>query len=64
MRNLVQQVNEESDKRQAKKLSNSLVNLTTENAVLKIENKGFKEALYYEKKRRKRGKQLFEEFRA
>ena len=45
------------------KLSNALCHITTENALLKAENKGFKTALYNEKKKRKRGKQLFEEFR-
>ena len=34
--------------------------ITTENALLKAENKGFKTALYHKKKKRKRGKQLFE----
>ena len=45
------------------KLSNTLINITTENTLLKVENKGFKTALYNEKKRRKRGKHLFQ-FRA
>ena len=47
-----------------KKLSNTLDYVTTENVLLKAENKGIKQALYNEKKRRKRGKALFEEFRA
>ena len=41
------------------KLSNTMINITTENAVLKAENQGFKNALYLEKKRRKRGKPVF-----
>ena len=45
------------------KLSNTLINITTENAILKAKNKGFKNALYNEKKRRKPGKHLFQ-FRA
>ena len=47
-----------------KKLANTLDHVTTENVLLKAENRGMKQALYNEKKRRRRGKALFEEFRA
>ena len=49
---------------QLRKLRGSLINITTENAILKAENSGFKQALFNEKKRRKRGKKVFKEFRA
>ena len=47
-----------------KKLSNTLDYVTTKNVLLKVENKGIKQALYNKKKRRKRSKALFKEFRA
>ena len=53
-----------SQQAKLQKLSNTLDYVTTENVLLKAENKGMREALHNEKKRRKRGKALFEEFRA
>ena len=53
-----------SQQAKLQKLSNTLDYVTTKNVLLKAENKGMREALYNEKKRRKRGKALFEEFRA
>ena len=64
MKDIVRNAVEQSDKRRAQKIASSIVDITTQNTLLKIENRGFKEALYHEQKRRKRGKQLFEEFRA
>lgn len=52
------------EQKEVRKLSNTITAITTENAILKIENKGFREALNLEKKKRKRGKGLFEELRA
>ena len=36
-----------------------MINITIENTILKAENKGFKNALYYKKKRRKYSKPVF-----
>lgn len=47
-----------------KKLTNTILHITTQNALLKAQNQGFRQALYNEKKRRKRGKHLFEDLRA
>ena len=57
-------VSEQADKKKLLTLSNTLIDITTQNALLKAENNNFKDALVHEKKRRKRGKQLFEELRA
>ncbi|KAK3614228.1 hypothetical protein LTR56_025212 [Elasticomyces elasticus] len=43
------------------KLTNTILSIITENAILKAQNSGLKEAIYNEKKRRKRGKQLAQE---
>ena len=64
IKEVVSEVYDESDKRKAQKLNNTFIHLTTENQLLKIQNQGFKDALYFEQKKRKRGKQLFEEVRA
>jgi hypothetical protein len=50
--------------KKVKKLQNTLSHLTTQNHILKAQNKGLKQAVYHEQKRRKRGKKLEEEFRA
>ena len=64
LKEVVSEVYDEHDQGKAQKLSNTLCNITTQNVILKAENQGYKEALYNEKKHRKRGKQLFEELRA
>ena len=51
------------NEKQVRKLKHSLINITTKNAILKAENKGFKHALINKKKRCKRSKKLFKEFR-
>jgi hypothetical protein len=54
----------EVDKMKSEKLQNTLQHLQAENELLRHENQGFKEALYKERKRRKRAKQPFEQLRA
>jgi hypothetical protein len=51
------------DKR-VQKLNNTILSLTTEIALLKSQNNGYKQAIFDEKKKRKRGRGLFEEVRA
>lgn len=55
---------DEQDKKNVKQLSDAFLTMSTENALLKAQNSGFKEALINERKRRKRGNGLFEELRA
>lgn len=50
--------------KEVQKLSNTIEAITTENHILKAENEQFKIALNLEKKKRKRGKGLFEELRS
>lgn len=50
--------------KKVQKLHNTILHLTTENALLRTQNDGFKQALFDEKKKRKRGRGLFEEVRA
>lgn len=63
MSEVVTEVHGIHDKK-VKKLNNTILNLTTEIALLKSQNNGYKQALLDEKKKRKRGKGLFEEVRA
>ena len=46
------------------KMNKTITTLTTQNILLKAENEGLRQTIYTEKKRRKRGKGLFEELRA
>lgn len=64
LRDIATELITETDKAKASKLSNTLLHITTENTLLKAENEGMKQALYQEKKKRKRGKHLFEELRS
>ena len=47
-----------------RKVKNTIDHLTTDNILLKKENKSLKKAQYHEKKKNKRGKHSMEEFRA
>ena len=58
------EVAQDLDNKMAQKISNTVSSLATQNQLLKAENQGFKRALLNKKKKRKRGKNLFEEFRA
>ena len=64
LRDVVAEELDEFQHSKVDKLSNTILAITTENAILKAENKGFQTALNLEKKKRKRGKGLFEELRA
>jgi hypothetical protein len=50
--------------KKVQKLNNTILSLTTEVSLLKSQNNGYKQALFDEKKKRKRGRGLFEEVRA
>ena len=52
------------NKKKLKKLNNTILHIQTENAILKAENYSYRQALFNKKKKRRRGKQLFEELRA
>ncbi|KAK1090862.1 hypothetical protein LTR48_007461, partial [Friedmanniomyces endolithicus] len=54
----------EEDSRKVAKFTNTIIAMTTENAILKAQKSGYVAAINNEKKRRKRGKHLFEEYRA
>jgi hypothetical protein len=45
-------------------MEHTILTLTTQNTLLKTKNEGLKQTIYAEKKRRKRGKGLFEQLRA
>jgi len=64
LKEVVNEVVDEQDKKKVNKLKDTLLAITTENALLKVQNQGFIQALSNEKKRRKRGRALFEELRA
>ena len=64
IKSLVKEAMSEQDERQVQKLTNTILAITTENAILKAQNTGYVAALNNEKQRRKRGKHLFKEFRA
>ena len=44
-------------------MENTIISLQTRNTFLKQEVIGYKASIFYEQKRRKRGKKLIEEFR-
>jgi len=52
-----------NDKRMGRKLQNRVISLQTQLALVKAENKGLRMAVQIEKRRRKRGKPLFESLR-
>ena len=64
LRSVAVEVDTEEQHHKLQKLQRTIESITTDNALLKAENKGFREALYQEKKKRKRNKGLFEELRA
>ena len=55
---------EEQDQKRVRKLTKTLKVPSAQNKILKDENEGFREALYHEKRRRKRGQNVFELVRA
>jgi hypothetical protein len=63
-KDVVQEVYDEDSRKKAVILQNTLHALQTQNALLKVQNDSFKTALINEKKKRKRGKALFEEVRS
>nr|POE44883.1 hypothetical protein CFP56_78935 [Quercus suber] len=64
LKEVVTEVVDEQEQQKVHKLNNAILTITTQNALLKAQNQGFKSALIIEKKRRKRGRGLFEELRA
>lgn len=64
IKGLVKEAIKEADTLKQQKLANTIIHITTMNSLLKSEIEGYKQALYKEKKRRKRGKGLFKELRA
>jgi hypothetical protein len=64
IRALLQEVTHEAEAKKVNKMEHTILTLTTQNTLLKTENEGLKQTIYAEKKRRKRGKGLFEQLRA
>jgi hypothetical protein len=64
VRNLVLEVANEQRSKKLRKLENTILHLQSTVAILTRENKDLKDTIKHEKKRRKRGKALTEQFRA
>jgi DDE superfamily endonuclease len=64
VRKLLRDVVDEVIEPQAKRLENTVLKLTTDIALLRSENEGLRKAFSNEKKKRTRGKPLFDELRA
>lgn len=64
MRRLLQDVVDEVTEPQAKRLENTVLKLTTDIALLRSENEGLRKAFSNKKKKRARGKPLFNNLRA
>ena len=64
MRRLLRDVVDEVTEPQAKRLENTVLKLTTDIALLRLENEGLREAFGNEKKKRTCGKPIFDELRA
>ena len=64
LKDVVSEVLDEQQAKKVKRLNTTITSMTTENTILRAEVSGYRRALINEKKRRKRGKQLFEQFRA
>lgn len=64
MRDIAKEVVDEANQKKVNKLQATIDHISTQNILLKTEDQGFKEALFAEKKKRKRAKKLIEEVRA
>ncbi|TKA70473.1 hypothetical protein B0A55_10853 [Friedmanniomyces simplex] len=60
---VVGQAFDQEEQKKVKRLRDQILTITTENAILKAQNKGYQAALNNEKKRRKRCKNVFETIR-